>query len=330
VVGFNSKLWYSNPYIDIVFQEAVAESSENGVYYRNVIITDVSDETLKASSIPSRFLRGLAFFGIEALPTLPSVKIGYVISQVVRDFNNSISAYNSISRTLRTSVEEGYFTAYLRGFAKILGVKELYDVSSSEVTVLSFTSAPTLSPTRLPKEKLSAGSIAAITVGAFIGFLLLIFLVRCSAQEEKSKPGKLADSNENNAVIFGGKIGRGEDLSASVSGTDISNDSVRVIRKARSGRVSSRAERSRNASFSSIAEEPVESIENMNNTGSVRNNSVSSDTGMKVLLRPRNFILGSFIESEDTFEYSCEATLHPPNTVTETFVESAGTYEYSC
>jgi hypothetical protein len=181
--GINVTVFESDPYIAICFQEAVAQSCQNGIYYEDVVIMELVDVSTSSSDVST----GRSRLRIEASvphPSGPAVQVMYVISQIVQDYNSSLKAYNRITIALSMAVKQGYFTAYLRGFADILGVDELEDCSSYQVTVLSFTQAPTYAPTSSPKIGLSDASIAAIVICTCFACGIFGLLVCCSAREE--------------------------------------------------------------------------------------------------------------------------------------------------
>jgi hypothetical protein len=189
VTGINSVIWYSDDAISICFLEAVAQSCGHGIVYSDVVITDVVDMTRAAAKVSLRASSVWPWMAAQST-TDESITVSYVISQAVRDFNSSESAYKTISAALITAVEEGYFTAYLRGFAQIMGVDSLAAASSTQIHVLSFTPTPTMRPTGRSKAGLSSGSIAAIAVCSALGFGVFGMLICCSAREESSKTKK--------------------------------------------------------------------------------------------------------------------------------------------
>jgi hypothetical protein len=123
------------------------------------------------------------------------------------EFGNMTAAENSIISALQAAVSGGLFTAYLRAFAVQAGTNALTSSSSSELTVLSNTQFPTLSPTSHPEHsnKLSSGATAAIVVCTVIGVAFLVLLVCCSRREESASAERemivvhRADTNGQNA-----------------------------------------------------------------------------------------------------------------------------------
>jgi hypothetical protein len=145
-------------------------SCDHGINYFDVLIIKFLDDP--------GFLR-------SATATQDSaIVVSYQISQLVRNYSSSYTAYQDIVDSLSEAVADGYFTAYLRGFADIMDINSLAEASSTELLITSFTPAPSLSPTRPPKPQLSSGSIAAIVICSVFGCCLFCGFLCLSSREE--------------------------------------------------------------------------------------------------------------------------------------------------
>jgi hypothetical protein len=189
VSGISASTWYSDDKVDIAFREAVAASCQENVDYSDIEVSRVVDAVVTTGSeLTPLSLTGSLRSG--RLPVLaasePGVEVWYLINQYIKDFNNTATANYVIAKNLAFAVENGYFTAYLRQFAVLIGTNLLASCSSTQVSVLSYSPFPTLAPTGHINtvHKLSDGSLAAIIVCSFIGAAFLGTLICCSAREE--------------------------------------------------------------------------------------------------------------------------------------------------
>jgi hypothetical protein len=193
--GIDQSAWNSDPMIVQSFQQAVAQSCEDeGVLYNDVWVTAVitSPHSILLPQSAQRTLRSA-----DTQASTSSVLVAYLIQQEIQNFFFSYNAVTNISSSLTTAVEEGYFTAYLQGFAAANGANALLAASSSTIDVLSDTPVPSSAPvTKSHSSKLSSGSIAAIAVCCSICTIVFCLLLCCSAREEISRAPVAASEAE--------------------------------------------------------------------------------------------------------------------------------------
>jgi hypothetical protein len=186
----DSSTWAADTEISITFQQAVAAACLHGVTYNNVIVTSVTNIiTVNQAHREDSFSQTLFLRApVRTEATTTSVLVSYVVSQMIQGYNSSTEAYLAVTEALTSSVSSDEFTAYLQAFALQNDVDSLSLATCSSITVLSYTSAPTLGPTAHSQKdtSLSTGAVAAIAVCAVLGFSVFCLLLCCSAREESS------------------------------------------------------------------------------------------------------------------------------------------------
>jgi hypothetical protein len=102
---------------------------------------------------------------------------------------------------IRNAVEDGTFQKVLRHLAKIKNVPELQNVTCEGVELTSTIITPEDEVNSSSKPKLSAGAIAGITIGAFVGaFLVFMVVAHYVTRKEESEDEEYHGEEEEEGV----------------------------------------------------------------------------------------------------------------------------------
>jgi hypothetical protein len=156
---------WSQDSVLLSFQQAVAASCENNIFYDGVRVTRANYTALEASSLHY----------VALLDVTNDVTVTYVVGQQVHGFNDSALAYDIITTTLTENVEANIFTSYLRSFALENGAVSLGDASSGGIEIVN-TLPPTAAPTfsHAGNHKLGDGAVAATVIMTVFGIVCIV------------------------------------------------------------------------------------------------------------------------------------------------------------